>query len=77
MADMKFIKRNTPTWKAAWEALRQKYGEVHVGWQYMGTVIKDDGTAEHQFRHRELPSKGGDREYFNTHTPLNGYDDYS
>jgi len=83
MAEMKFLKRGSPTWNKAWEALKAKYGEVDVGWQYMCTVIKDGDAeegiqrqAEHQFRHREFPGNGGNRTYFNAYTLVDGLDDY-
>lgn len=63
-----FVKRDSDTWNDMWNrfvrthflrfgtsettAHNKEYSEV---WQYMGTVHKPTGEAEHQFRHRMHP----------------------
>lgn len=59
-----FLRSGSPTLARAWSMLEASFGpeprdprgEV---WQYMGSVVRDgEPDAEHQFRHRCLPSTG-------------------
>lgn len=82
MAEMRFLKRDSRGWASAWATVCAKYGDAECydarsgeSWQYMGTVVKDDGRVEHQFRHRSLPATG-EREYFAVRGDLDP-DDYT
>lgn len=84
---MKFLKIQSPTWDAVWARLVLAFGDAECQcketgevWQYMGTVIKKENgreQAEHQFRHRSLPSDNGKRAYWSTLTDIapNDYND--
>lgn len=76
MSDIKFFKRGSLTSAQAWGQLKHKYGDESCYneksgevWHYMSSVVKDnDEMVEHQFRHRSLPSKNEEREYFSAYT---------
>jgi len=76
LENIRLLKRGTLTWHDAWAEVRKKYGSTDCydkdtgeSWQYMCSVIRDNGQVEHQFRHRSLKGK---RENFSAHMPFDG-----
>lgn len=68
MADMKFLRQGSRTWEQVWEIIAKRNNgdrscyDTQTGeeWQYMCTILRDNRTVQHQFRHRSL---NGERKY--------------
>jgi len=80
MSGYLFLKRDCPTWNQVWDSLKAKFGDVVCEnpqngecWQYMGSTMEGQKVA-HTFRHRSLPAKKGEREYFVTRTEYKSED---
>lgn len=75
----RILKPDTNTWRLAWQALIEKYGDAACydefsgqAWQYMSTTWVGS-EAHHEFRHRCLPTTGK-REDFVATTQLHSAD---